>query len=362
MTLPRNHIHLVLPRAGFDLDVEISLPAGGITALFGVSGAGKTSILRCVAGLERGATGRVLINGETWQDDQRNIFLPTWRRPLGYVFQEASLFAHLDVNGNLAYGLRRAGVGSSSRGKLDAAIDLLGIGDLLKRRVHQLSGGERQRVAIARALATAPKVLLLDEPLAALDYGRRQEILPWLEKLRDELQIPMLYVTHSADEVARLANQLVVLDKGRVVAAGVVAEVLAAVDVPVVMGEDAGALLEARIAARDAPWHLVRADFDRGSLWLRDNGLAVGSRVRLRILARDVSITANRPRQTSIQNLLPCSIESIAPDTHPSQALVRVSCGESLLLARLTRRAVASLNLEAGKPVWAQVKSVALVE
>jgi molybdate transport system ATP-binding protein len=358
----QNDIRLVLPRAGFDLDVEFSLPAGGITALFGVSGAGKTSILRCVAGLERAATGRVLINGEVWQDQQRGIFLPTWRRPLGYVFQEPSLFAHLDVRANLEYGLRRTKASGTDRGDLDSAIELLGIGDLLQRRVHQLSGGERQRVAIVRALATAPQLLLLDEPLAALDYARRQEILPWLEKLRDELNTPMLYVTHSADEVARLANQLVVLERGRVVAAGSVVEVLSAIDVPVVMGEDAGALLEARIAARDTQWHLARAEFDSGSLWLRDNGLAVGREVRLRVLARDVSITSERPHHTSIQNLLPCTIESIAADTHPSQALVRVSCGQSLLLARLTRRAVATLDLHPGKPAWAQVKSVALVE
>ncbi len=362
MSTAQNDIRLVLPRAGFDLDVEFSLCAGGITALFGVSGAGKTSILRCVAGLERAATGRVLINGETWQDHERSIFLPTWRRSLGYVFQEPSLFGHLNVRANLEYGLRRSKAGGTGYSDLDSAIELLGIGELLKRRVHQLSGGECQRVAIARALATAPQLLLLDEPLAALDYARRQEILPWLEKLRDELNTPMLYVTHSADEVARLANQLVVLECGRVVAAGSVVEVLAAIDVPVVMGEDAGALLEARIAARDTQWHLARAEFDSGSLWLRDNGLAVGREVRLRVLARDVSITSEQPHHTSIQNLLPCTIESIAPDTHPSQALVRVSCGQSLLLARLTRRAVATLDLHVGKPAWAQVKSVALVE
>ncbi len=362
MTVAHNHIRLVLPRADFDLDVDFSFPARGISVLFGPSGAGKTTILRCVAGLEHAANGRVIIHGETWQDQHSNTFLPTWRRPLGYVFQEPSLFSHLDVRANLEYGLRRVKAAGTGRNNLDAAIELLGIAGLLKRRAHQLSGGERQRVAIARALATQPQLLLLDEPLAALDYARRREILPWLERLRDELSTPMLYVTHSAEEVARLASQLVVLERGRVVAVGAVAEVLAATDVPVVIGEDAGALLEARIAARDTQWHLARADFDSGSLWLRDNGMAMGRKVRLRILARDVSITSEQPHHTSIQNLLPCTIESIAPDSHPSQALVRLSCGQSLLLARVTRRAVAGLALQTGKAVWAQVKSVALVE
>jgi molybdate transport system ATP-binding protein len=361
MTDTHNHIRLNLPRADFDLEVDFTVPARGISVLFGASGSGKTSILRCVAGLEHARNGRVTINGETWQDQNAGIFLPTWRRPVGYVFQEASLFQHLDVRANLEYGLRRTKA-IRHVANLDAAIELLGIGDLLKRRPQQLSGGERQRVAIARALATQPQLLLLDEPLAALDHARRYEILPWLEKLRDELNTPMLYVTHSADELARLANHLVVLERGRVMAAGEVTDVLAAIETPVVLGEDAGALLEARIVERDSQWHLTRAAFDGGSLWLRDSGMAVGHKVRLRVLARDVSITIAEPQHTSIQNHFPCIIESIAPDSHPSQSLLRVSCGPSLLLARLTRRAVSALDLHPGRAAWVQVKSVALIE
>ena len=321
----------------------------------------KTSVLRCVAGLERAQSGVVRIGDETWQDDARGVFVPTWRRSLGYVFQESSLFAHLDVRGNVEFGLRRM---RSQQGQqtLDEAIDLLGIGDLLHRRPQQLSGGERQRVAIARAIATRPQLLLLDEPLASLDLARRREILPWLERLRDELSMPMLYVTHSADEVARLADQLVVLERGRITASGPVAQVMSAIVNPVLDAEDTGALLTGQVGQLDAQWHLARVDFAGGSVWIRDTGLRPGQAVRIRILARDVSIASTEPRNSSIQNQLPCTIDSISADTHPSQALVRLRCGDSVLLARVTRRAVEALALTDSRPVWAQVKSVALIE
>ena len=360
MSAPLSHLRLKLQRSDFALDVDLQLPGQGITVLFGVSGSGKTSLLRCVAGLERTPDARVAIAGETWQDDAAGIYLPTWQRPLGYVFQEASLFEHLNVRGNLQFGLQRAKGADSSA--LNAAIDLLGIAALLERKTSQLSGGERQRVAIARALATQPRLLLLDEPLAALDHARRQDILPWLERLRDELKIPMLYVTHSSDEVARLADTLVVLDEGRVKACGPVAEVLAGLDMPVVLGDDAGALLSATVEARDERWHLAQLRFNGGSLWVRDTGLPLGRQVRVRVLARDVSIALTKPSQTSIQNLLPCVVQAIGPDTHASQTLIQLQCGQSVLLARVTARAVDALQLKPGMLVWAQVKSVALVE
>jgi molybdate transport system ATP-binding protein len=363
-----NTLRLSLVRPAFTLDVDVTLPARGITVLFGASGSGKTTLLRCVAGLERAPNAVVQIAGEVWQDERAGVFLPVWRRPLGYVFQEASLFDHLDVRGNLDYGLKRAGGSAPWRapsGELlaarDAAVELLGIGALLKRRTHQLSGGERQRVAIARALAMQPRLLLLDEPLAALDHARRQEILPWLERLRDELRIPMLYVTHAADEVARLANTLVVLEQGRVKAVGPVAQVLASLDAPVVLGNDAGALIDATVHAKDAQWHLAQVGFAGGSLWLRDSGLAVGQSVRLRVLARDVSIALEKPQHTSLQNLLHCVVQSVVPDSHPSQTLLQLACGPTVLLARITARAAHDLQLAPGTPVWAQVKSVALV-
>lgn len=361
MNTADNRFRLSLTRPDFQLEVDLTLPARGITVLYGASGSGKTSVLRCVAGLERAHNALVRIDGAVWQDDGRGIFLPPWQRPLGYVFQEASLFEHLDVRGNLAYGQKRAASGEPAIAP-NAVIELLGIGHLMQRRVQQLSGGERQRVAIARALATQPRLLLLDEPLAALDQARRQDILPWLERLHAELQIPMLYVTHAAAEAARLADSLVVLDHGRAKATGPVADVLARIDTPVVLGDDAGALLHGTVAERDARWHLMRVDFEGGSLWLRDSGLAVGQRVRLRVLARDVSLATDAPRHTSIQNLLPATVDAIAADAHPSQALVRVTCGGAMLLSRITARAVDTLGLAPGQAVWAQVKSVALVE
>jgi molybdate transport system ATP-binding protein len=353
-------IRLQLPRADFLLDVDLRLPGSGITVLFGPSGSGKTSILRCVAGLEKAREARVVVGEETWQDDAARVFVPTHRRALGYVFQEASLFAHLDVRGNLDFGRKRIPSPEAARTLADA-IELLGIGHLLGRQVAQLSGGERQRVAIARALATMPRLLLLDEPLAALDAARRQEILPWLEKMHLELKLPMLYVTHSADELARLADHVVMLEQGKVKAAGAVDEVLLSLGDAAAFAEDAGALVHGMVAERSAEWQLIRVDFNGGTLWLRDSGIKVGSAVRLRILARDVSLSSREPADTSIQNHFPCVVESIAVDRHPSQVLLRLKCGETVLLARITRRALFDLKLEQGSRAWAQVKSVALV-
>ena len=346
-------------RNDFELNIDLALPAHGITALYGVSGAGKTSVLRCVAGLDHPAEGLIQIAGDTWQDDARQLFVPTWRRALGYVFQEASLLEHLDVRGNLEFGLRRTT--AANRQQLAGIVELLGIGPLLGRRHDQLSGGERQRVAIARALATRPRLLLLDEPLAALDQARRLEIFPWLERLRDELRTPMLYVTHSTDEVARLADTLVVLEDGKVRACGPVAEVLTSLQAPVVLGEDLGAVLDARIVAQDAHWHLARAEFAGGGLWLADRNLSVGQRVRVRILARDVSVANAEPVGSSIQNQLRGQIVAIAPDAHPAHALVQVDCAGTMLLARVTRKSIDFLQLQPGMPVWALVKSAALV-
>ncbi|WP_293661769.1 molybdenum ABC transporter ATP-binding protein [Rhodoferax sp. OV413] len=373
------HIRLRLTRADFQLGVDLTLPSSGITVLFGPSGSGKTSLLRCVAGLERPGQARISIGSEVWQDDAAGVYLPTWQRDLGYVFQEASLFEHLNVRQNLHFGLKRTRKPGAEQA-LAHALELLGIGHLLHRQAGTLSGGERQRVAIARALATQPRILLLDEPLAALDIARRHEILPWLEKMRDELSLPMLYITHSADELARLADHLVVLDQGTVKASGAAQEVLARVDSPVIVGDDAGVVLHGRVVQRDAQWHLAQVAFSGGALWVRDNGLAPGQAVRLRVLARDISISPQPTQDSSIQNHLQARIEAIADDAHPSQALVQLRCAgagagdpdaaalsfpqseESTLLARVTRRAIHTLQLVPGDAVWAQVKSVAVIE
>ncbi len=359
--LPDCQARLQLQRSDFALDVDLHFPSRGVTALFGPSGCGKTTLLRCIAGLERGARGLLRIGEDCWQDDARRLFVPTWRRPLGYVFQEASLFEHLDVRGNLRFGLRRSGGDAAAEGALDQAIELLGIGALLQRRPAQLSGGERQRVAIARALATRPRLLLLDEPLAALDAARRQEILPWLERLRDELALPMLLVSHAADEVARLADTLVVMQQGRALAQGPIRELMLSAQAPALFGEDAATLLDGRVAERDEAYGLLRIDFDGGSVWLRDSGLAPGRAVRLRLLARDLSLTLQAPQQTSVQNHWPGQVVEIMAGAHASQVQVLLQCGGSRLIARLTRRAVDSLGLQAGSPVWVQVKAAALV-
>ena len=360
------HLQISIVRSAFELNLDIQLPVQGITAIFGPSGSGKTSLLRAVAGLEKNPLGRIQIGANIWQDTQQGICLPTWQRALGYVFQESSLLPHLSVAENLNFGLKRAlklsnSVQSEANNALQASIELLGIGSLLQRMPDELSGGERQRVAIARAIAMQPQLLLMDEPLASLDAARRQEIFPWLARLRDELKMPMLYVTHSAEEVTRLADHLVVLDRGQVKAQGPVSQVLTQVVNPVVMGEDAGALITGHVGAVDAQWHLSRVDFEGGSVWMRDAGLTVGKAVRIRILARDVSLATTEPTNTSIQNQLRASIQSITPDPHPSQVMVVLKCGAEEVLARVTKRAVNELALEVGMPVWAQMKSVALV-
>ena len=347
-----------LDRPDFSLDVDLQLPGQGVTALFGQSGSGKTTLLRCMAGLER-ATGEFRLGETLWQDER--TFVPVHRRPLAYVFQEASLFAHLNVRKNLQFGQQRVPE-NLRRVSLEQAIELLGIGHLLERMPAHLSGGEKQRVAIARALAVSPQLLLMDEPLSALDFARKQEILPYLERLHDELDIPVVYVSHSPDEVARLADHLVVLEGGRATAQGPIGEVLAQLDTPIRLGEDAGVVVEASVAERDSNWHLARVEFAGGQqLWVRDGGQALGQRVRLRIPASDVSLTLEPQCGTSILNALPARIVEMAEDTHPALALVRLQVGTASILARLTKRSAAALHLHPGQSVWAQVKAVALV-
>ncbi len=349
-----------LDYAGFSLDVDLDLPGRGIIALFGHSGSGKTSCLRAIAGLERAPGGYLEVNGEIWQDDARGLFLPAYKRPLGYVFQEASLFPHLNIQRNLEYGLKRVPE-QDRRVSLDKAIELLGIGHLLDRLPGVLSGGERQRVGIARALAVSPRLLLMDEPLAALDLKLKGEILPYLERLHDELEIPVLYVSHSPDEVARLADYMVLLDGGRVRAVGALTEVFARADLPLAQGEDAGVVVDAVIGQHDEHYHLSRLDFAGGAIWVRDARGPVGKPVRVRILARDVSLTLERQHDTSILNILPATVAEIAEDAHPAQILVRLDAGGVPLLARITRKSCALLELKPGVAVFAQVKSVALL-
>jgi molybdate transport system ATP-binding protein len=280
---------------------------------------------------------------------------------LGYVFQEANLFPHLSVRGNLDYGWRRVPE-ADRKVSLDHTIDLLGIRPLLARKPASLSGGEKQRVGIARALATSPRLLLMDEPMASLDSARKKEILPYLENLHDELEIPVVYVSHAANEVARLADHLVVLDNGRAVAQGPLADVLARLDLPMTLGDEAGVVLEAKVAERDAHFALARFEWAGGSLWARDQGAPLGKTVRVRVLARDISVSLGEVADSSILNRLPGTVDAIGPGEHPAQALLRVRLADgTALLARLTRRSVEQLQLCPGKPIWAHIKSVALM-
>lgn len=359
---PDWELRCALTRPGFALDVDLRLPAQGVTVLFGPSGSGKTTLLRCMAGLERAAQGRLRWGDALWQDSAQGVFVPTWQRPLGYVFQEASLLEHLDVRGNLEYGLRHAPAPRrpALRAALQDSVCLLDLGALMQRRVHQLSGGERQRVALARALAMQPRLLLLDEPLSALGHVHKAEILAWLEHLRDSLRIPMVYVTHARDELARLADTVVVLSQGRVVAAGPVAQVMLQGH-DALGGDDLAALLQGQVCAWDAQWQLAQVAFAGGSVWLPSAGLTLGQTVRLRVLARDVSLSTVQPQHTSIQNLLPCRVLSLDAPAG-AQCVVRLLCASTVLLARITARAANQLGLAAGQQVWAQLKAVALVK
>ena len=341
----------------FSLDVDLSVPARGVTSLFGPSGCGKTTLLRAIAGLEHHRDGFLKVGDMTWQDS--DCFVPPYRRPLGYVFQEASLFAHLTVRRNLEYGIKRVPA-AERKVSLQQAIELLGIGHLLERRPARLSGGERQRVAIARSLAVSPRLLLMDEPLAALDVNRKQEILPYIESLHNDLDIPVIYVSHSPDEVARLADHLVLLEAGRVTASGAISDMLTRLDLPLAHGSDAEALIEATVAGHDEAYHLTHLDFTGGRFTVVRKELPLGSAVRLRVAARDVSLTLEWQSGTSILNIFPAIVDEVIPEGK-ARMTVRLMVGGVPMLARITRKSASVLGLKAGKLVYAQAKSVALL-
>lgn len=359
MNSPTLNARFQLQRPGFSLDVDLQLPCRGVIALFGRSGSGKTSLLRCIAGLEEAAQGTLHFNGHIWQDGK--TFVPTYRRRLGYVFQEASLLPHLNARDNLEFASKRAAevMPEAERQRI---IELLGMGSLLDRSPAQLSGGERQRVAIGRALLSKPRLLLMDEPLASLDQARKQEILPYLETLKTELDVPIIYVSHSPDEVARLADTLVAMEDGKIVASGPLNDTLTRLDFPIKLGEEVGSVVQATVVEKDSQWQLAKAAFDGGELWFRDSGHTIGSPVRVRVFARDISLSLQHHEDTSIVNSLPAVVEDISTEQHPGLALVRLRLGNTPLVARLTQRSAHHLALAPGKPIWAQIKSVAIIQ
>ena len=348
--------------AGFVLDVNLALPGQGVTALFGPSGSGKTSCLRVMAGLDRSdpsGAARISVNGEVWQDNAQKVFLPAHQRPVGYVFQDAKLFPHLSAGQNIAFGRARIPV-AQRRVSTEQAVALLGIGHLMDRQPDTLSGGERQRVAIARALATSPRLLMMDEPLAALDAQRKADILPYLEKLHSELNIPVLYVSHAIDEVARLADHLVLMAAGKVLATGPTAALLTRLDLPLAHGDTAGALITATVQSHSPGDHLTVARFSGGTLLVPMQNAAIGQTLRIRVQARDVSLTLSRQTDTSILNILQARVSAVSEDS-PGQAMVALDVGGSPLLARITRRSAQALGLVSGMQVFAQIKGAAIL-
>ncbi|BFM05881.1 molybdenum ABC transporter ATP-binding protein [Halioxenophilus aromaticivorans] len=349
-------------RPGFSLDVAFDTQAAGITALFGQSGSGKTTLLRCIAGLETATEGRFIIDGETWQD--ANVNLPTHQRNIGYVFQEANLLGHLSVEKNLRYAVKRQrqpSLNSANPIRLDDTVQWLGLSDLLGKYSAQLSGGQRQRVAIARALLTNPKLLLMDEPLASLDLHSKAEILPYLEQLQAGLNIPIFYVSHSPDEVIRLADSIALLQNGRLLAHGPVNEILTRTDLPLAQLEEASACVDGQVVSHDDRFHLTYVSLRGGTVAISRRQAMVGSSVRVRISAKDVSIALAKPENTSITNVLPVTIAEIQPAPDPAKLVLKLAMDGDYFLSQITRLSAQSLGLGVGKSVFAQVKSVALM-
>jgi molybdate transport system ATP-binding protein len=372
-----NVLSLVLkwPRKTFNLEIDLNIPAQGVTAIYGASGSGKTSLLRCIAGLEKVKGCELKFRDQVWQD--RKKFVPTHQRAIGYVFQEASLFPHLTAGANLAYALKRACPGKALT-TLDEVVELLGLLTLLDQYPDQLSGGERQRVAIARALLINPQLLLMDEPLASLDHQRKQELLPYLERICHQFNVPVIYISHSLWEVSLLADHIVMLDAGKVTKSENFLAAINKPDFPISQQENISSLLQCKVMEHNQNWgltrftlkgmaedvlegHLSEKKGQQHSLWLQECDLAPGQEVRLNILASDVSLSLSHHEDTSISNILPVTIMSMESLPH-GLLMLQLQLGDAILRAKLTQRSVDRLALTIGQKVWAQVKSAALIQ
>ena len=356
------HVAVKKIRGSFSLDARFELPTPGVVALFGRSGCGKTTLVNIIAGLLDADAGRVSLDGDVLLDTGKRLNVPPERRRIGYVFQDARLFPHLSVAANLKYGEKRTAVRPYVN--IDAVADLLGLGALMERRTHELSGGERQRVAIGRALLSQPRLLLLDEPLASLDAARREEVLPYLETLRDQLAVPMVYVSHNFDEVLRLASHVVLMESGRSVAGGEVAEMSLNKGLRSIIGADAvGAVVDGTVLGLDSSSGLVHVKVGHGELKLSAPDAAVGTRLRVQLLARDLIVATQAPHNLSVRNILAGVVTSVAGDDAESDLIaidIGGNRGGTLVLARVAKAATRELHLAPGIPAWILVKSASL--
>ncbi len=356
-------LNIQLERGSFKLDVSLALSQEGVTSLFGPSGSGKTTILRVVAGHESSASGLVRVGDEVWMDTSKGNFLQPHQRRVGWVSQEVDLFDHLTALGNLKFALDRL-TGETSITMTDV-VDWFQIGDLLGRYPRALSGGQRQRVAMARALLRNPRILLLDEPISALDAAARFEILPILDQVAREQALPILYVSHSAREVARLADYVVCVEDGKVVREGTTRDLLSQIEFSSHHGSEQGAVIEAEVVLHDGEDHLSQVRTDAGCLWIPRTDLDLGVRVRLQILARDVSLATAEISHDSILNVLEGVVSELR-EVEPGVFVVRVLCGEgekSLpILARLTKRSRVRLGIDVDKRVFVRMKSISLLD
>ncbi len=342
----------------FELDVNSELPSTGITAILGESGSGKTTLLRCIAGLEKNAKGLLSIGDTVLLDSER--CLPTYERELGFVFQDARLFEHLNVKGNLQFAVKRSHEKVKSS-FLEEVISALDIGHLMLHKPEQLSGGEKQRVAIARALLVKPKMLIMDEPLASLDNARKQDVLPYLAALQNMFNLPMLYVSHSTEEVCKLADHVIVLHQGKVVIQGSIKDVFSSAQLPHIYRQETSTIIQAKVIEKNERWNLVKAEFAGNVLWLQDQNQAMGKALRLRILASDVSLSLKDEKESTILNRLEGRIAGIEMDKNGASALVTVELMRTEVVAQVTRKSIDDLFLMVGMKIWAQIKSVAIM-
>ena len=346
-----------IQKSGFRLDLSLDLPGDGITGIFGPSGSGKTTLLRTIAGLEK-HPGRLKISEQIWQD--KNTFLPAHKRSIGFVFQEPQLFPHLNVQQNLEYGQRRIPK-KDQKISLEQSIELLDIANILHRSGSDLSGGEKQRVGIARALAVSPQLLLMDEPLASLDNRLKQEILPYIQALHRELDIPMLYVSHSMDEIAQLADYLVLVRDEKVLESGPLDEMLTRLDLPLAQRRGAESILHTTVDRVESEYGLTKVRCGEESFQVTGAAFKPGQKVRLRIAAQDVSICLSKSEHSSILNIVPVIIDAIQPQDS-AQVMIKLSLGQQKILARVTKKSVDVLQLAPDQLVYAQIKSVAVLD